>query len=162
MRIGRLITLAVLLAMTACGSEDPPTTAKPHSVLKAIDSTDRPPAARLATSTESVEGELGTNCWEVNAGSNVCSDSPAITPTTVMPVRKGTALTLSFDRKDAPDVLRVYASTGEEDEGSVEIGQPGTNPATFDASLDPGIYIVSVSSFWKQGDASHFFRIRVS
>lgn len=96
-----------------------------------------------------------------------CADTMFLDPEKDLSVRSGETLTLSFDLHDDPERLSVQAHEEPGGEGN-DVGVSATNPSSFEASFGPGEYWLLVGSWWSEddrwtrGDASSYFKIRVS
>ncbi|MHB8071646.1 MAG: hypothetical protein ACYDHF_06850 [Candidatus Cryosericum sp.] len=117
---------------------------------------DKPLAPRVTVVGVTVPALLGTYGWSA-PGHAIQSDAPVpdefVAAVIAVPVPAGSILSVDYGRR--PQDLFAYRWVNHE---PTRIDMPN---GTFQTPMEPGTYVYSLESTWREGHASHAIKIAI-
>lgn len=160
--------LAVPKTTTSTTAKQPTTTVPPKTTTTTAVKRAGPPAAYVASRLGEVQAVEGSSCWKGAEGEPaLCADVAAgwADDAPVVNVSTSDYLKVRWETNEQPKGVEGYVfprRDGQTDYGARrDFACAGGNPCKIALTLEPGEYVLMVTSFWLQGDVSHGVRLMV-
>jgi len=160
--------LAVPKTTTSTTAKEPTTTIPPKTTTTTAVKRAGPPAGYVASRFGEVQAVEGSSCWKGAEGeAALCADVAAgwADDAPVVELQTTDYLKVRWETKEQPKAVEAYVfprRDGQTDYGArQDFACSGGNPCKIALTLEPGEYVLMVTSFWFQGDVSHGVRLLV-